>query len=170
MDDKTKQTSSTGTINPDEIDSEPSAEDRVKAVGIIHRFGSRAQKRAVAAGRGTKNLASAGWGGLKRQITEPYSALKMCGVTAVMALMIAGSFLWAFYVTLFVLTASGSILLAVATALIGAVMYQLVIAGPISRMAAEYASNAQLHKMGMIAAGPSAGFGFGGLGGFPQGV
>lgn len=170
-----KASSGSATLNPDDqpIGSEEaeelSARDRVKIVGVLSRFGSRTVKRGVAAGRGTKNITKAGLSSLGRQITEPYTTLKVIGATGLMALVIAGSFWWAFCVTLFVLTASGSILLAVAAALVGAVMYHMIVAGPVGRLIALYAENAANYQMSdrILNTDFSTFPRFGGLQGFP---
>jgi hypothetical protein len=113
------------------------AKTRFRVASFIQRNGARAQRRAVIAGKATKT----------RQVTEPYTALKIgAGAIGVLALGVA---LWyyTFIVAIMIAMATGSAILCI----LGAVAFYMIMARiiymPIMMAYGSYCSSAQDHAM-----------------------
>lgn len=125
------------------IDGDLPPTKRVKMVAIIQRFGTRAQKRAVAAGRATRvGLKESGkWA--KNQITQPYSTTKSLFVAMGLGMAIGGMFLVAMYAAMWAAVTFGALWITFLVAFFAAVLYQLAVLTPIAMAVAKYNTNAE---------------------------
>jgi hypothetical protein len=142
-------------------DAQEEAKRRFRVVEFLSRTGSRASKRAVAAGRGAKNLTASAGRKTWAQIVEPYSLTKQ--ILTGISLVSLGVLMW--YLTAVVLIAiagaTGSWMLAI----IGAVAFYSVFARfiymPVGLMMMGYFGNAAEYKrsgMGMSIRRPVGSF------------
>jgi hypothetical protein len=123
------------------------AKTRFRVASFIQRNGARAQRRAVIAGKATKTVTSTLAKKAVRQVTEPYTALKIgAGAIGVLALGVA---LWyyTFIVAIMIAMATGSAILCI----LGAVAFYMIMARiiymPIMMAYGSYCSSAQDHAM-----------------------
>ena len=116
---------------------------RVRAAAVLTRFGSRATKRAVAAGKFVTVKPAKS---LVRNIKEPYSTLKLTiGTLAVLVIMVIGWYI-AFLTAVAIASSTGNWILAFLGAWAVAAVYCAAVQYPASMLLGEYATNAGIYK------------------------
>lgn len=119
---------------------------KVRAVAMLSRYGTRAQKRAVASGAATKRGLTRLGKGIKNQIVEPYTATKMVGCILLLGATFILQCYVAYIVALTVLLSTGSILLCFMGALTASFAYQLVVTNRVARAITRYAEGARYQQ------------------------
>ncbi len=141
----------TETIKDQGTPVQEEAKRRFRVANFIQRTGSRAQKRAIQAGKASKRISGNAAKGLWGQIAEPYTVLKQIGVG--LGLIGGGVLMW--YITivamLSIIGGTGSIVLGI----VGAIALYMVVARfiylPLSLAAAGYfARSADYHIGGQM--------------------
>lgn len=131
--------------NPQE-EEVPKASTRVRAIALISRTGTRAQKRAIAAGKGIAKAPKAAGGWMSSQITTPYSTLKMAGSMVLTVAIVAIQVYVVIYVLLAAAILTGSWIIAILAAVVGLGLAQIIMS-PITAANAKYVRNAQMNMM-----------------------
>lgn len=126
----------------------PTSEESTKRVAAwftVH--GTRLQRRAIATGKATKRASIWTYKGLKNQVVEPYSIAKMVLAGLAGYLVLAAVAIAAFYITLVMMAATGSIIVGFLLGL----MVSLGLVAPIGALAGNllqaYMNKAKLTRL-----------------------